>query len=271
MIRILTPQDLQPAPYTADSLADAVKYEPSDGVYTVTNTYNTDQVLKLDAHLERLEDSARQQDIPLKLDRVRLRQVLRQMIGEANFGDVRFRITVPRQQPGHLILSIEPFAPPSPEIYVTGVRCITLRGSARHNPAAKTTDWMHDRRQITLPYGIYEGLLLDEQEHILEGTTSNFYGILDGDLRTAGIGALPGIAQQIVFAVAPALLPLRKDALSIGDIPRLNEAFITSSSRGIVPVVEIDRVTIGEGKPGKCTLVLRQAYREWVNAHLEKL
>ncbi len=270
-VRILTPQGLQPVPYTADSLADAVKYEPSDGVYTVTNTYHTYRVLKFDSHLDRLEDSARRESIPLKLDRARLRLALRQVIGEAGFGDVRFRVTVPRQQPDHFILSVEPFKPHPQEIYEYGVRCITLPGSARHNPASKTTGWLHSRGRITLPQDIYEGLLVDDEGRILEGTNSNFYAILDGELRTAGAGALPGIAQQIVFTVAPSILPMRKDAVHVSDIPLFSEAFITSSSRGVVPVVEIDGVGIGDGKPGACTQAIREAYNAWVQAHLEEL
>jgi branched-chain amino acid aminotransferase len=237
----------------------------------VTNTYHTVQVLKFDAHLDRLEDSARRESIPLQLDRKRLRRGLRQVIAEAGFGNVRFRITVPRQQPDHFILSVEPFKPQPTEIYQVGVRCISLPGSARHNPAAKTTDWMHSRGQITLPPGIYEGLLLDDQGWILEGTNSNLYAILDGELRTAGAGALPGIAQQIVFTVAANVLPVRKDAVHVNDIPRISEAFITSSSRGVVPVVEIDGVSIGDGKPGAFTQAIREAYDSWVQAHLEEL
>jgi branched-chain amino acid aminotransferase len=270
-IRILTPQGLQPARYTADSLADAVKHEPRDGIYTVTNTYHTVQVLKFDAHLDRLEDSARREAIALKLDRARLRQALRQVVGEAGFSDARFRITVARQQPDHFILSVEPFKPHPPEIYQDGVRCITLPGSARHNPASKTTDWLHNRGQITLPQGIYEGLLVDDQGRILEGTNSNFYAILDGELRTAGAGALPGIAQQIVFTIAPKSLPVHKEAVHVNDIPRFGEAFITSSSRGVVPVVEIDGAAIGNGEPGACTKAIGDAYDAWVKAHLEEL
>jgi branched-chain amino acid aminotransferase len=271
LIKTLTPAGLGNVPYTANSLADAVAYEPHDGVYTVTNTYNTFQVLKFDSHLDRLEDSARRENIPLVLNRRTLRVSLRQMIADANFGDVRFRITVPRDQPDHLILSIEPFVPQPPEVYEKGVRCITLPDTARHNPAAKTTGWMHDREQYALPDGIYTGLLLDADGNILEGMTSNFYGVLDGELRTAGQGALPGIAQQIVFTLAPEILPLRKDAVHKTDIPRLAEAFVTSSSRGIVPVIEIDGILIGLGKPGIRTLSLRERYLTWVSAHLEEL
>ena len=82
---------------------------------------------------------------------------------------------------------------------------------------------------------------------------------------------LPGIAQQIVYEVAPEVLPLHRDAVNVVDIPRLDEAFLTSSSRGILPVIAIDGITIGSGKPGAKTLALRQRYAEWVDDHLEDL
>lgn len=270
-IKTLTPNGLQPVAYTADSLAEAAQFEPTDGIYTVTNTYNTTQVLKLDAHLDRMEDSARRENLPLTLDRPTVRAALRQMIAEANYGSVRFRITVPRQHPDQFILSLEPFHPPPPEAYANGVRCITAPGSARRNPAAKTADWMQSRKQITIPPGVYEALLLNAAGDILEGFSSNFYAIIGDTLHTAASGVLPGIAQQIVMAVAPALVSVERSAVNVRDLARLNEAFITSSSRGIVPVVQIDDQRIGTGAPGTHTLALRQAYLAWVQAHLEEL
>lgn len=270
IIKLLTPDGLHDTGYSADSLANAVQFEP-EGIYTVTNTYNTTQVLKFDSHLDRMEDSARREGIPLHLDRKRLRTGLRQIILESGFGDVRFRVTVPRAQPDTFVLSIEPFTPPSEALISTGVRCITAPGMMRHNPAAKTNDWVQNRSQFILPTGIYEGLLVSHAGEILEGFSSNFYAVLDGELRTAGEGVLPGIAQQIVFAVAPGILILRKDAVKLTDVPHLSEAFITSSSRGVVPVVEIDQTKIGDGKPGSQTLAIRQAYNAWVKQHLEEL
>lgn len=273
LIKFLTPDGLQSVAYQAESLADAARYEPHDGVYTVTNTYHTFQVLKFDAHLDRLENSARLAGIPLQLDRARLRAALRQMIAELACGDVRFRVTAPKDQPDCLILSVEPFKPPAPEVYEHGVRCVTVPGSARHDPAAKTTDWMHDREPVeqALPPGTYTGLLLSKTGNILEGISSNFYAVLHGELRTAGKDVLPGIAQQIVFEIAPEVLPVRREAVNAVDIPRLEEAFITSSSRGIVPVIAIDGITLGSGKPGAKTSALRRRYADWVDAHLEDL
>ena len=150
---------------------------------------------------------------------------------------------------------------------------MTAPGSARHNPAAKTTDWMHDRHAVetALAPGVYEALLLSNTDDILEGTGSNFYAILHGELRSAGKDVLPGIAQQIVYEIAPEVLPLRKDAVNVVDIPRLEEAFLTSSSRGIIPIVVIDGITIGSGKPGAKTTALRERYAAWVGNHLEEL
>lgn len=271
-IRVLRDGKLHPVDYTAGSLAEAVRYEP-EGVYTVTNTYHTTQVLKFDAHLNRMEDSAMRADIPLKIDRKRLRHALRQMVEEAGYGDVRFRITVPRAAPDTYIITLEPYTPPSPELLQTGIRVITAPDSARDNPAAKTTGWMHDRQalQAALPAGYSDIILTDAGGNLLETTSANFYAILDGELRTAGTGVLPGIAQQIVFEIAVGELPITRVAPNQADIPRMSEAFITSSSRGIIPVVAINDTVLGDGTPGPKTRALRQSYDRWVRDHLEEL
>lgn len=273
LIYKLTSDGLLPVDYTAASLAEAAQYEPDEGVYTVANTFNTYQTLKFEAHLDRLEDSARRADIPLMLDRLALKAALRQMIIEAGFGSVRFRVTVPKATPDQFILTIEPFSPPSQQIKEDGVHCITVGQHARQNAAAKTTDWMHARKALSdaMPEGIYDTFLLDDDGFLLEGLGSNFYAILDDELRTADSGVLLGIAQQIVFEVAPSVLPMKKEAVHIDDLPRFQEAFLTSSSRGIIPVIEIDGVAIGDGVRGEYTKQLQQAYDKWVDEHLTEL
>ncbi len=274
MVKILDENGtLKDAPYTGDSLADTAKFEPQGGVYTITNTNERFKVLKLGAHLDRLEDSARRADIVLTLNRPQLQQALRDMISEADWGDVRFRVTVDKHAPTQLILSIEPFKPISPLLLENGTRCITAPNSARSNPEAKTTDWMHYREalQNAMPEGIYDTFLMDEHAHILEGLGSNFYAIVDDTLRTADKCVLKGISRQVVLEIAPALLPIQLEAVFAKDIAHFNEAFLSSSSRGIVPVVEIDGVVIGDGKVGTITKQLRQAYSAWMQTHLEEL
>jgi len=273
LIKILTPTGLHDVAYTADSLKDAVQFEPRDGIYTIANTFDTFKTLKLGAHLDRLEQSAQIVGIPLTLDRAALRAALRAMIQEAGYGDVRFRVTVPRETPTDLILSIEPFHALTAHFFTDGIRVVTTAQAERHDPAAKTTDWMHARASLedSLPTGIYTALLVSPTGAILEGVGSNFYAVYKDELRTAGEGVLAGISQQIVFEVAPSVIPVRREAIQLADIPLIEEAFITSSSRGIVPVVEIDGYTIGTGKPGARTLSLRAHYSAWMNSHLEEL
>jgi len=272
-IRLLTPEGLQPVTYTADSLADAVPYEPADGIYTVTNTYHITQTLKLDAHLDRMEDSARRVGIRLQLDRPRLRQTLREMILDAGYGDVRFRLTVGARDPASIIISLEPYRPPADDLIKVGARCITAPNSARQNAEAKTTGWMSARQRLAdaMPSNIYDTFLLDTEGNILEGLASNFYAILYGVLYTAVTGVLKGISREIVLHVAPPILPVNETPAHVAQIPRIEEAFLSSSSRGIIPVVEIDGITIASGTPGEYTQRLRTAYQEWVNDHLEEL
>lgn len=273
LIRLLRGTTLYPAPYHADSLADAVQHEPPDGVYTVTNTYPGLRVLKFDAHLDRLADSARRLNLPLALDRAALRAGLRALLTEGGWPQARFRVTVTRADPDSLLLTAEPFSPPDPALIARGVRVVTAAGSARINAAAKTTAWMHDRRALTeaMPPGIYDTILMDEAGHLLEGLGANFYAIAGGQLYTAGAGVLYGISRQIVLDVAPAVLPVVTQALTRADLPRIDEAFISSSSRAVIPVVQIDGVTLGDGAPGPHTRAIRAAYLRWTEAHLEPL
>ena len=273
IIKRLTAHGLVDVDYQADSLRDAAQYEPREGVYTVSNTYNTTQTLLLGAHLDRLESSARLAGIPLAYNRGKLKAALRQIILDAGYGDARYRISVPAHAPEEVLLSIEPFQPTDTALVHSGIRCITITTAARHNPASKSSDWMHWRPSLesTMPDYIYEAILVDSQGNLLEGLSSNFYAILSGELRTAGSGVLAGISRMIVFEVCDGIVPLRREAANIAEIDRFSEAFLTSSSRGIIPVVELDGQPIGDGRVGTTTMALRKAYQRWVVDNLEEL
>ncbi len=272
IIKRLTKQGLVDVEFDADSLQEAAKYEPRAGVYTVSNTYERTKTLLFDAHLDRLEDSAQREGFALDYERKQLKAALREMIIESNHGDVRFRISVPAQSPEEMILSIEPFQAPSPQLIEAGARCITST-MARHNPASKSSEWMHRRQALEAaqPADIYETFLLDPRGNLLEGASSNVYAILDGELLTAAAGVLAGISRMIVLEVCENIVPLRSTAPNIADIDCFSEAFLSSSSRGLIPVVELDGAPIGDGRVGATTLALRKAYQRWVSAHLEEL
>ncbi len=273
IVKLLTERGLAAAPQRVNSLSEAARYEPREGVYTVANTFNQTQTLLLDAHLQRLEDSAARAGFSPQIERARLRAALRTMILDSGYGDVRFRISVAAATPREALLSIEPFHAPPPELIRRGARCATSSAARRQDPAAKTNDWMHTRRALTAsrPPEIYETFLLDDSGAMLEGYTSNFFALRAGTVYTAAEGVLAGVARRIVLEVCAGIAPLRLRPPHIGDIERFDEAFLTSSSRGIIPVVAIDGIAIGSGVPGALTLSLRAAYQQWVGERLEEL
>jgi branched-subunit amino acid aminotransferase/4-amino-4-deoxychorismate lyase len=117
-------------------------------------------------------NSPRNWKVSPRLDRAALRAALRALIDQSGYTESRFRITIPREQPDHLILSIEPFKPVPAEIIENGARAITL----------------HLERQNAVghfPQGIYEGILVGSDGALLEGTSSNFYAIKEVLLQPA--------------------------------------------------------------------------------------
>ena len=272
IIRTLSTSGLQTVSYAAQSLADAVQYEPRDGVYTVSSCDEQRRVMCLTAHFDRLEASAAAAGIPLQLDRPKLRQALRQLLDEAGLAAARFRITVSREAPKQLILSAEAFTPPSDALRRGGVAVVTRENGARKDAHIKDTHWMHQRDEIKAAAdGAYEVILLSEDGRYLEGLGSNFYAIAGEQIWAAIEGVLAGIAQQLVLHIAPARLPLIAEGLPRSRRREISEAFLTSSSRGIIPIVQIDGEAIGEGSPGPHTLALQEDYDRRAQALLEEL
>ncbi len=271
-IAILTRSgEIELAPYQAETMSALAKLEPT-GIYTVARTYHGDQAVLLEAHFDRLEESARLEDIPLDLDRRGIRRCLRQLIEEAGFEEARFRLTIPRDQPDRVIIALEPLDLDVIARQREGVAASTLYVE-RKNPRAKRTEWLIVRNQarVQLQPDVVEGLRLSADGTISEGFSSNFYAVKDGALRTAQDDILFGISRQIVLTVAQEILPVELRPIHEKEIPDLQEAFRSSSSRGITPIVRINGNPIGAGKPGPKTLALMQAFEAWVEAHLKPI
>lgn len=268
---ISTPTGLIPAHFFPNSLQDAAQHEPS-GVYTVTRTYQGNRVVMFNEHLDRMEHSAQLENIALKIDRPRLRRHLRSLVGECGYTESRFRITVPFSYPDHYFITIEAFVGIPIEDKQQGVRVITVP-IERQNPQAKDNAWMEQREaaKANAPTA-YEYLILNPKDEILEGFGSNFYAIQDQRLYTApDETVLGGIARKIALSIAPEFCEVLLKAIHQKQIPDLDEAFLTSSSRGIIPIIAINAHTIGDGKPGALTQDLSAAYDAWVDNHLEAI
>jgi branched-chain amino acid aminotransferase len=258
-------------PFEASSLDQVGAQEP-DGIYTITRTYHSNQVVMLDAHMDRLEQSAQLEGIELELDRAWLRSGLRRIVKLGGYEESRFRITIPRHDPQTALLAVEPLQLVSSKMRVHGVAAATVCID-RPNPQAKSNRWIQRREsaRARLPEWAYEGLVCSDEGTILEGFSSNFYAVVDGKLRTAEKTVLSGIGRMILLYVAEGFVHVEYEPIGLTELPELDEAMITSSSRGILPIIKIDKHTVGDGSPGPITRELWQRYQLWVEEHLEEI
>ena len=245
-----------------DATLDAVSLHLPNGAYTTLRTYDTDRIIGLSAHVQRLIESSALLQRPYPIDPAAIRSALHDVIARERQPALRVRLTVPLDVV-EIFISVEPFEVYPPEFYQRGVRCATTRLS-RHTPRAKSTDFIAPSREskAAIDPGIHELLIVNRQREILEGVSSNFYAVLNGVLHTAGEGVLEGITRHIVLQEAASIISIDFHPVRVRDLPQVIEAFITSSSREVMPVIQIDDQIIGTGQPGSITQALLAKYRD---------
>jgi branched-chain amino acid aminotransferase len=244
------------------SSLDAITRQLPDGYYSTFRTYDScTRVIGLSAHLRRLPNA----------DASSLRRHLLQLLEPYRPAEARVRIMETKQ--GQFYISIEPLKLLPREVYEKGVHVETTT-IHRDDPRAKSTAFIsasdEERKHITQA-GIFEALLVKNGK-ILEGMTSNFFYVQGQTLYTAQRDILLGVTRTMVIRAARSRgVEVKYQPLKLSQLPAVKEAFITSSSRGIVPVIQIDETMIGQGSPGKITMILMPAYDEYVLKHAEKI
>jgi branched-chain amino acid aminotransferase len=166
-------------------------------------------------------------------------------------------------------IAAEPLHVPPERAYAEGVKTITVE-MQRQTPKAKLTRFIERSGSVrqALPQDVNEAIMVNAQGQVLEGLTSNFFGVLDGVLWTAEEGVLSGITRSLTLECAARLgIPVTLQALHKGQIPILKEAFITSSSRAVLPVRQIDDCRFTA--PGPLTHQLMDAYNQAIEREVD--
>jgi branched-chain amino acid aminotransferase len=244
------------------SSLDAITRQLPDGYYSTFRTFDgCTRVIGLTAHLRRLPD----------IDASALRRNLLSLLKPYQPGETRVRVMLTKR--GELYISVEPLKLLAREIYEKGVRVETTT-IHRNDPRVKSTAFIgasDGERKHIAQLGVFEALLV-KNGRILEGMTSNFFYMVGNMLYTARNDILLGITRTMVIRAARGRgVELRYRPLKLDQLPAVKEAFITSSSRGIVPVVQIDDIKVERGRVGLTTKMLMKAYEEYVRKHAEKI
>lgn len=256
----------------ADDLAVLRGY----GVFDFMRTYGG-RPFHLDAHLQRLERSARliHLDLPVSIDeieRVTLETVERNGYPEAN---VRIVVTggtsednITPNGGARLLVMVTPWKPQPEAWYRDGIKIITNR-TERYLPEAKTINYIPAIIALKKAHaqGAIDAIYIDKHGHALEGTTTNLFAFFGDRLVTPGKDVLLGITRQTILELASDRFQVEVTDLPLADLLRADEVFISSSNKEVCPVRLIDDHVIGQGVPGPRTGFLMEHFAQMAVAY----
>ena len=251
-----------------------------DSVYEVMRT-SGDYLVGRDCHLDRLEQSAH--GIGLRLpSRQTLIASMETTLASFDQGDAYVRLIVTRgsgtigldtslaNNPRVVVIAQSLKLPPE-QHYVEGVRIaiVDVRRNVKDalNPAIKSGNYLNNILALSegKKQGAEEAIMCNTLGCIAEGSTSNIFMIKDGHISTpsAESGILKGVTRQAIMTLAHAMKqPVTESLITPDELKAADEAFLTSTIRGIIPVSHIDNKPLNA--PGEVTLTLMTAYNDYL-------
>jgi len=257
-----------------------------EGVYETLRTYNGQPFL-FERHMRRLRNSAGMMALSVPLDDAAMDARFRETMRAARLGDapdreayIRVLVTRgigeltydPAATPTpSIVVIVKPLVEPPREVFERGVVVSLVPIVRNHpgsvNPIIKSNNLLNNAlaMQEAFRRGGYEGVMRNYRGELAECTQSNFFIVKDGAALTPPIdaGLLPGITRAFLFEVgAEHGIPVREAVLHDDDLLGADEAFLTSTTREVVPIVKVDDRAIGRGVPGPVTRALLEGYRK---------
>jgi len=252
----------------------------ADGVYEVTSVLDG-KLIAFDGHAERLTRSMNELDMRAPATTEELLEIHRELVRLNEIKDGLIYLQVTRGSDGD-----RDFAFPDPETTAPSLVLFTQsKPGLADNPAARDgirvisiEDIRWGRRDIKTVQLLYpsmgkmmakkagvEDAWMVEDGFVTEGTSNNAYIVKDGKIvtRETSSDILHGITRKAVLELArEAQMQVEERNFTIEEAQQADEAFVTSASAFVTPVVEIDGAKIGGGAPGKLAPRLREIYLE---------
>ncbi|HEX9637471.1 MAG TPA: branched-chain-amino-acid transaminase [Acidobacteriota bacterium] len=252
-----------------------------DGVFEGIRGYGG-KIFRLQQHLKRFYDSAKAVMLEVPYSLQDLAEILLECCRRTGSKDLYIRLVISR---GAGDLGIDPRKCKTPtvvviadkialfpvELYESGIRMTiaSVRRTAPDalNPQVKSLNYLNPilAKLEAIGGGFQEAVLLDRNGYVAEGCAENIM-LWDGaTLKTPAVhhGILEGITRNAILELArDGGIPTSECSLTSHDLFRAEEVFLTGTGCELMPVVEIDGRTIGEGKPGDLLRDLRARFRE---------
>jgi branched-chain amino acid aminotransferase len=233
-------------------------------------------VFRLEAHYRRLSESAILLDIPSHLTFDGLRTAIDALLEKNGLPDARIRLTLTAgstPQPGNktdpaLLITAVPLIEYPTSLYERGMSAIT--SAVRRNETSplsrvKSLNYLDNllAREEARREGADEAILLNTRGMVAEGSASNVFLVSDGRLLTPDLdsGVLPGITRAAVIELAAgADIACAEGEVEPATLSKAEEAFLTNSIIGVMPLTRLDGKLIGDGRPGPTTEAISRLY-----------
>ncbi|QFU10006.1 D-alanine aminotransferase [Rhodobacteraceae bacterium THAF1] len=248
----------------------------ADGVYEVTSVLGG-KILDFEGHAVRLERSLGELDMGMPMSRDELLDIHRRLVTENEIEDGLIYLQITRGA------ADRDFAYPPEGTPQTVVLFTQTKPGLADAPMAKVglkvitiPDLRWDRRDIKTVQLLYPSMgkmaakaagaddaWMIEDDMITEGTSNNAYIVKDNTIITRHLGheILHGITRAAVLRfAAEAQMKVEERSFSLAEAQAADEAFVTSASTFVMPVVQIDGQAVGEGTPGPVAARLREIY-----------
>jgi branched-chain amino acid aminotransferase len=231
-------------------------------------------------HLDRLERSARR--IGMRVPpRAEIEAAIAETVAAAGNAETRVRVMLTRGvgkldlDPAscddcRLVVIAFPLGAPTPEMFEKGVAVaivsVTRNSPRAIDPAVKSGNYLNnvlalgEARRVS---GAYEAILCADDGSVAEGSTSNVFAVVGGVVWTppADVGILDGITRAKVMQLASgAGIAVVERRIQPDELRGADEAFLTSATRGVLPITTIDGRPVGGGVPGPVTRRLMALY-----------
>jgi branched-chain amino acid aminotransferase len=243
------------------------------GVFDLLRTYDG-VPFKLREHVQRLERSAAAIALDLPWSGAEIEAIAGETYRRNALPNASIRIIVtggsspnlmtPQGRPS-LIVMVEPVAPNSPAEYERGAKIISVE-MARFLPTVKSLNYIGAIMAMKQaePAGAVEALYRNATGQVSECTRSNLFAFAGDHLITPKTDVLLGITRMVVMEIASDQFEVGERPLTYEELLRADELFITSSTKEILPVVQVDDQHIGDGRPGIRTKRLIDLFRTYV-------
>ena len=253
-----------------------------DGVFEGIRAYNG-RVFMLEEHIDRLYRSAQAIALDIGMSKQEMMDATVKTCKANDIVDGYVRLVITR---GVGTLGLNPFNCKESqviiiadkiqlypeELYEKGMSIITV-GTMRNqaeavNPRIKSLNYLNNilAKIEALNAGVMECVMLNPQGYVAEASGDNIFIVRGNTILTPPVwcGALEGITREAVMKLAPdAGYAVKEDVLTRYDLYTADEVFLTGSAAEIISIVDIDRRTIGDGKPGSITMDLRRRFHEF--------